>query len=48
MKLVVDYYKLLLTPIYSFDNYALIDYTQLLEHGINLWKGGEMEGIYFQ
>ena len=28
-----------------FDIYALIDYSQLLQHGINLWKG-ERDGGY--
>ena len=28
-----------------FDIYALIDYCQLLQHGINLWKG-ERDGGY--
>ena len=28
-----------------FDIYALIDYSQLLQHGINLWKG-DRDGGY--
>ena len=31
-----------------FDIYTLIDYSQLLQHGINLWKGERDGGYLFQ
>ena len=36
---MIQYFIIDINLLFSFDIYTLIDYTQLLEHGINLWKG---------
>ena len=43
MMLMIQYF--IIDNNLLFDIYALIDYSQLLQHGINLWKG-ERDGWY--